>query len=53
MPATIRGADSILEYPLTEHPDFHNLPGLTSQIVQGTIEFISDIENFLASHTGM
>lgn len=53
MPATIMGVDSILEHTLTEHPDFHNLPELTSQIVQGMNEFISDIEDFLASHPEM
>ena len=40
-------ADSILEHVLVENPDFSDLEALTSQIEQGTLKFIKDVESFL------
>ena len=41
-------ADSILEHVLVENPDFSDLEALTSQIEQGTLKFIKDVESFLS-----
>jgi hypothetical protein len=46
VPST-KGADSILEHILVEHPDFSDLNALTKQIESETLIFIQDIENFL------
>lgn len=40
-------ADSILEHVLVDNPDFRDLAGLTHEIEEGTIRFISDIESYL------
>ena len=47
IPPTTKGVDSIMENILVENPDFSDLDGLTNQIETGTLEFISDVENFL------
>jgi len=47
---TTKGVDSILEYILTENPDFSHLDILTKQIEAGTLEFIEDVEDFLSKH---
>lgn len=44
---TIEGFDSIVEHTLVDHPDFHDLAALTTQIEMGTLKFIEDVENFL------
>ena len=44
---TTKGNDSILEYTLTNNPDFSDLDALTKQIEKGTLKFIMDIEDFL------
>jgi hypothetical protein len=46
---TTKGADSILESILVEHPDFSDLDNLTKQIVEGTVKFIEDVERFLSA----
>ncbi|MFC1970555.1 DUF7000 family protein [Chloroflexota bacterium] len=48
IPSAIKGVDSIAEYTLAENPDFDDLDGLTKQIEKGTLNFISDIEDFLS-----
>lgn len=40
-------ADSILEHSLVENPDFSDIKALTSQIEQGTLNFIQNVEGFL------
>ncbi len=47
IPSTTKGVDSIIEGILLENPDFSNLDVLTKQIELGTMQFISDIEEFL------
>ncbi len=47
---SIKGVDSILESVLVENPDFNDSKSLTSQIEQGTLSFIDDIECFLSQH---
>ncbi len=44
---TIKGADSILEHILVDHPDFRDLDKLTKQIERETMKFIKDVESFL------
>jgi len=44
---TTKGVDSILEYILTESPDFNDLSALTNQIESETLGFIKDVEGFL------
>lgn len=46
---TVKGFDSILENVLVEDPDFSDLDTLTKQIESGTLKFIQDVENFLAT----
>jgi hypothetical protein len=46
--STIEGADSIIEYRLTENPDFNDLDALTKQIEDAALRFIKDIEAFLS-----
>ncbi len=43
-------ADSILEHVLIDNPDFGDLEALTSQIEEGTLRFITNVETVLASH---
>ncbi|MFC1984026.1 DUF7000 family protein [Chloroflexota bacterium] len=50
IPSATKGVDSILEYTLADNPDFDDLNGLTKQIEKGTLNFISDIEDFLSKH---
>ena len=45
---TTKGNDSILEYTLTDEPDFSDLDALTKKLEKGTMKFIKDIENFLS-----
>ncbi len=47
---TIQGADAILAHVLAAEPDFGNPDGLTAQIEAGTLEFIADVERFLAQY---
>jgi hypothetical protein len=47
LPKTIRGVDSILECILVENPDFGDMESLKKQIEKGTVQFTSDVENFL------
>ncbi|MHC1740097.1 MAG: hypothetical protein AB9897_03185 [Anaerolineaceae bacterium] len=44
----LKGVDAIIEHVLVNDPDFSDLPALTKQIEQGALEFIGDMENFLA-----
>jgi hypothetical protein len=44
----VKGVDSIVEHILVDNPDFGNLDALTKQIEQRALEFIQDIESFLA-----
>ena len=50
IPSATKGIDSIVEYTLADNPDFDDLDGLTKQIEKGTLNFISDIEDFLSKH---
>jgi hypothetical protein len=50
IPSTIKGVDSIIEYIVVETPDFRDLDALTQQIESGTLQFIRDVEDFLAHH---
>jgi len=45
-----KGVDSIVEYILVDNPDFSDLDALTKQIERGTLEFIQEVGEFLASH---
>ena len=47
---TVKGYDSIIEDVLVEEPDFNDLDALTERIERGTLEFIGDVESFLAAH---
>ena len=47
-PLTTKGADSIIEYTLIEHPDFNDLDKLTKQIEIKTLNFVEDVEDFLS-----
>ena len=51
LPPTTKGADSIIEYILTDAPDFSQLDELTKLIENGTLNFITDVENFLRNQT--
>jgi len=44
---TLKGADSIIEYSLTDNPDFSDPESLTRQIESGTLKFIKDIKELL------
>jgi hypothetical protein len=48
--STTRGVGSIIDYILTDNPDFSDLDTLTKQIEKGTLKFIKDVENFLSKH---
>lgn len=45
-------ADSVLDHVLAAEPDFSDLAALTECIIQGTANFIRDVEGFLASQPG-
>ncbi len=45
---TTKGNDSILEYTLTDNPDFSDLNALTKQIEKGTLQFIKDVDEYLS-----
>jgi hypothetical protein len=40
--------DYVIDHILVRDPDFRDLDALTSQIERGTLEFIKDVEGFLA-----
>jgi hypothetical protein len=44
------GVDYISDYVLVDNPDFSDLDALTSQLENGTLKFIKDIEGFLFEH---
>ena len=50
IPAAVKGVDSIMEYTLSDNPDFGDLNALTKQIEKGTLAFINEIEEFLYKH---
>jgi len=45
-----KGVDAILDHILVDDPDFSDLDALTTQIERGTLNFITDVENFLSKH---
>ncbi|MCJ7733569.1 MAG: hypothetical protein MUP11_03380 [Anaerolineales bacterium] len=47
---TTKGADSIIEHILVEHPDFSDLAALTNKIERASLIFIKDVESFLSAH---
>ena len=47
---TTKGYDSILEHVLVESPDFDDLEAITDQIEQGMLEFVADVDAFLAEN---
>jgi len=47
---TTQGVDSIIEHILADNPDFSDLAALTKQIERATLNFIKDVEGFLAKH---
>ena len=47
LPKTLKGADSIIEYVLTDNPDFDDPEALTRQIESGTLKFIKDIKELV------
>jgi hypothetical protein len=47
LPKTLKGADSIIEYVLTDNPDFIDPEALTRQIESGTLKFIKDIKELI------
>jgi len=50
IPVATKGVDSIMEYTLTDTPDFNDLDALTEQLEKGTLAFLGDIEKFLPKH---
>jgi hypothetical protein len=42
-----KGVDFIVEHVSVDNPDFSDLEALTTQIEQGTLEFVQDGERFL------
>ncbi|MBN2556718.1 MAG: hypothetical protein JXA97_12330 [Anaerolineales bacterium] len=48
--STPEGTDSILDHVLIDSPDFSDLDELTGQIEAGTLDFIREVEGFLAHH---
>jgi hypothetical protein len=50
VPASINGVDSIVEHVLVKNADFSNPDALTSQIEDGALKFIADIEEFISTH---
>jgi hypothetical protein len=44
---TLKGADSIIEYVLTDNPDFDDPGALTRQIETGTLKFIKDVNELI------
>ncbi len=48
VPATTKGADSILEHDLVDNPNFDDLDSLTIQIEKGTLEFIKEVTRHVA-----
>jgi len=47
LPKTLKEADSIIEYVLTDTPDFNDPEALTRQIESGTLKFIKDIKELI------
>ena len=47
LPKTLKGAYSIMEYVLTDNPDFNDPGALTRQIESGTLKFLKDIKELL------
>jgi hypothetical protein len=47
LPLTLQGADSIIEYTLTDNPDFNDPETLTRQIESGTLKFMKDIKELI------
>lgn len=47
--SSVKEADGIVEHILVPDPDFSDLDSLTMKIEQGTLSFISDIEEQLSS----
>jgi hypothetical protein len=45
---TTKGEDAILEHMLADNPDFRDLDQLTRQIEAGALQFIKDVDQFLA-----
>jgi len=50
IPTAVKGVDSVVEYTLTDNPDFGDLNALTKQIENGTLTFINDVKDFLSKH---
>jgi hypothetical protein len=48
---TTKGVDYITNFVVVDNPDFSNLDALTSQIETGTMKFIKDVEEFLATQS--
>ena len=44
-----KGVDAILDHILIDNPNFRDLDGLTKQIERGTLNFIKEVETFLAN----
>jgi len=49
MPLTLAGRDSILEYDLTNTPDFCDSEALIKNLEYGILKFIRDIEDMLGT----
>ena len=47
LPLTLQGVDSIIEYTLTDNPDFNDPETLTRQIESGIIKFMKDIKELI------
>jgi hypothetical protein len=47
LPLSLKGADSIIEFTLTDKPDFEDPEALTRQIESGTLKFIKDMVDML------
>ncbi len=48
---TTKGADSIVECVLIDHPDFKDLDALTKRIERTAVKFIKDVDAFLSKHS--
>ena len=51
IPATTKGADSILELILIDNPDFTDPHTLTVEIERGTLNFIHDVMTLISKHS--
>jgi len=47
LPKTLKGADAIIEYCITDNPNFNDLEALSRQIESCTVKFIRDVKELI------